>query len=127
MEAPPRLLELERAGPPQLTRTCSGERGIQALWRPSARKTEPRAVPHAEGPPRRTRPVIALGDSQGGGTCTRVPPSASHCEQAPCATQIPLLRHFSSAVAAPNKSPRQTSMLIAFGSAHSIGFPLEFC
>jgi hypothetical protein len=30
MEAPQRLLELERAGPPQVTPACPAERGIQA-------------------------------------------------------------------------------------------------
>jgi hypothetical protein len=76
-------------------RACPGERGIQVLWRPSARKTQAGADRRADGPPRRTHPVIASSDSQGGGTCTRVPPSANHCEQAPCAIQIPLLQHSS--------------------------------
>ena len=49
------------------------------------------------------------------------------CEQAVCAIQLRRLQHFSSAIAAPNKSPRRTSMLTAFGSARTNGLTLELC
>ena len=56
-----------------------------------------------------------------------MPLSASPCDQAVCAIQIRLLQHFSSAIAAPNKSPRRTSRLTAFESASTNGLPLELC
>jgi hypothetical protein len=124
MEAPPRLLELERAGPPQVTRACPGERGIQALWRPSARKTDAGAVPRAEGPPRRTHSVIATSGSQGGGTCSGVPPSSPFEQAVYAGSAFAALQQRNRA---PNKSPRRMSMLTAFGSACTHSLPLELC
>jgi hypothetical protein len=49
------------------------------------------------------------------------------CEQVGCAIQIRPLQHFSSAIAAPNRSPRRTSMLIAFGTARMDGLSLVLC
>src|SRR5271166_5562121 len=54
-----------------------------------------------------------------------MPLSAGPCEQVACAIQIRPLQHFSSAIAAPNKSPRRTSISTAFGSARTDGLPLE--
>jgi hypothetical protein len=75
------------------------------------------------GRPREGVPAKSKSD----GICTRIPLSASPCEQAVCAIQLRLLQHFSSAIAAPSKSPRRTSMPTAFGSARTNGLPLELC
>ena len=56
-----------------------------------------------------------------------MPLSASPCKQVGCAVQTRPLQHFSSAIAAPNKSPRRMSMLTAFGSARTNGLLLELC
>src|SRR5208283_5335194 len=56
-----------------------------------------------------------------------MPLSAIPCEQAVCAIQIRPLQHFSSAIAALNKSPQRTSMPTAFGSARMNGSLLELC
>jgi hypothetical protein len=58
---------------------------------------------------------------------TRMPLSASSCEQPVCAIQFRLLQRFSSAVAIPSKSPRRASVLTAFGSAPTNGLSLELC
>ena len=75
------------------------------------------------GRPREGVPAKSKSD----GICTRMPLSASPCEQVGCAIQIRPLQHISIAIAAPNKSPRRTSMLTAFGSARTNGLPLELC
>ena len=56
-----------------------------------------------------------------------MPLSASPCELPVCDIQLRLRQRFSTAIATPNKSPRPTSMLTAFGSARTNGLPLELC
>ena len=75
------------------------------------------------GRPREGMPAKRKSD----GICTRIPLSASPCEQVGCAIQIRPLQHISSAIAAPNKSPRRTSMITAFGTARTDGLRLELC
>ena len=55
------------------------------------------------------------------------PLSARPREQPVCAIQLRLLQHFNSAIATPDKTPRRTSLLTAFGLARTNGLPLELC
>jgi hypothetical protein len=64
--------------------------------------------------------ILSPGNARNlAGAAEHTPLAASHCELAICATQIGLLRHFSGAIAARNKSPRRRSMSTAFGSART--------
>jgi hypothetical protein len=63
--------------------------------------------------------------AEGGGTCTRMPLSASRREQAVGAIPIRPLQHLRSAIAAPSKSPRLTSRLTACGPVCMSDLPLE--
>ena len=126
--SPPRSIDIDRQpydlARPRETRPSSGRNSPccrnRKRWAFDRRYrgcfTEP-------GRPREGVPAKSKSD----GICTRMPLSASPCEQVGCAIQIRPLQHISSAIATPNKSPRRMSMLTAFGSARTNGLPLELC